>query len=788
MTKQKLVVIGNGMAGVRFVQRILEQDSKAYDITIFGSEKHAGYSRLMLSSVLQGESSFEEIILQTKEWYEENQIELFTGETVTEIDSQQKAVCTSTDRRIHYDKLVIATGSSPFILPVKGADKEGVISFRTVEDCREMTSVAKRFKKAAVIGGGVLGLEAAKGLLNLGMEVQVIHISDSIMERQLDQQASSMLQQELERQGMSFLLGKATKEITGADRVKEVHFQDGTKIAADLVVMAAGVRPNCLLAEKSGIQNNRGILVNDFLQTNIKDIYAIGECAEHNGMVYGLVEPLYEQAEIAAKHLCKKPTEGYSGSVLSTHLKVSGVEVFSAGEIHSTPLTKAIHYFNEVEGVYKKILFRENKAVGAVMYGDTRDGARLQEVILKKKMLSDEDKAGLLKTRDPADSPVASYSFDQPICHCNSVSKGAIIKAVQTDGLSTIKEIKKVTKASGSCGGCRPAVGELLAFIQSDTFDQHAAEEQAVCSCTDLTEDELVHQIQVHNLRNAKQVREKLSWKTEVGCPTCNLALDYYLGMIGGSAEKKGSGSQHEKINDSQEDGFTLIPQLYGGEATVEQLKKIISAAEKIPGVKIALGSDQRIHLLGLKKEERSIAVETLDMPLRSLTDNSIETIKTDVGNQICQCDKQSSIEMARRLEYILESLRMPYRLKIGLSSCMHNGAGSTTKDIGVIEINGKWEVYIGGSSGRNARKGQLLSVMHEAEQAEELIVGFIQYYRESARFLERTWEWMERLGLVHIREVLFDQEICHQLISRLLEDKEGILKQPTKAPMPVDH
>ncbi|MFC7062551.1 nitrite reductase large subunit NirB [Halobacillus seohaensis] len=774
MGKQKLVVIGNGMAGIRCVENILKEDSDAFDITIFGSEPHTSYSRILLSSVLQGETSFEDIVINSYSWYEQNNIELFTGETVVEIDRTQKLLKTDQTRKISYDKLIIATGSSPFILPIEGAGKEGVITFRNIEDCEKMIETSKSHRKAVVIGGGLLGLEAARGLLNLGMEVNVVHISESIMERQLDTEASNLLQEQLEAQGMNFLLEKASVEIFGEKRVEGIRFKDGSKVDTDLVVMAAGVRPNVQLAQSSGIETNRGILVDDVLQTSIPDIYAVGECAEHEGTVYGLVQPLYEQGEILAQHLCSKEPSGYQGSLLSTQLKISGVDVFSVGQITSGPDMKTIHYHNEVEATYKKVIFKGNKAVGAVMFGDTQDGPRMLDAIVKKKVLSDQDKASLLETSDPGDSVVAFYPMNEQICTCNSVNKGTIIQAVQEENLSTVEEVKQCTKASSSCGGCKPVVSNLLAYIHSDQFSEGGVGETSLCSCTRLTEDELVEQIQLQNLTNVQEIMIKLEWKTENGCPTCRLALDYYLGMINPGHEEK---ADHLFVNERknaavQGDGrYAVVPQLYGGAIDVEQLRNIMNVADKYPLERIAIASDQRIHLLGVSKEDLTNVWNELNMPLRSPDGNRIETIKTNIGGHICRCEKQSSLELAQDIERKTELLRTPYRIKIGISSCLHNGAGSTSKDVGALKVDGRWEIYIGGSSGRNVREGQLLCVVDNDKQAERMMLGCIQYYRKSARYLERTWQWVERLGLVHIREALFDQELCDHLLETLEED-----------------
>ncbi|MFC3883491.1 nitrite reductase large subunit NirB [Bacillus songklensis] len=770
MYKQKLVLVGNGMAGVRCVEEILKNDANTFEMTIFGSEPHVNYNRMLLSTVLQGSTSFEDIIMNDRDWYDTHHIRLFTGETVINIDKEKKVLKTDKNREVSYDKLILATGSVPFLLPLPGIDKEGVIAFRTIEDCRKMIETSKQYKKAVVIGGGLLGLEAARGLLNLGMEVNVVHIASYLMERQLDPTASKMLQKELENQGMNFLLEKETQEIIGSSRVEGLRFKDGTEVEADLVVMAAGVRPNVQLAKESGIDINRAILVNDYLETNTPNIYAVGECAEHRGMVYGLVKPLYEQGQVLAKHICGIDCKGYEGSVLSTQLKISGVDVFSAGRFTGDETTKTITIHNELDGVYKKLVFQENKMIGVVLFGDTRDGTRLLDMILKQKDLSDVEKVILLQSSNGSGNSIASMAHGEMICNCNGVSKGAIIKAVQKEGLKTVEQVKKRTKASGSCGGCKPLVAELLSYIQSDESDE-VIEQKSMCSCTALTEDEVVYEMQLRSLTSVQEVMDGLGWGNRKGCSTCRPALHYYLGMIYPEYESKQETLfMNEQMNAvMQSDGtYSVIPQMYGGVTNAEQLRKIADVANKYHISNIAVTSEQRIHLMSVKTENLPGVWADLNMRLSSAYGNTVQNVKTCIGEHVCQCDKKQSLKLAVNLEKRTECLITPYRVKMGVSACMHNGAGSTTKDIGVIGIDRGWEIYVGGSSGRNVRAGELLCVAATDEEAIEIIVGFIQYYRETANYLERTWQWIERVGLIHVREVLFDKELRQQLLEHL--------------------
>lgn len=758
------------MAGLRCVESIIMNDPNAFEITIFGSEPHVNYNRILLSTVLQGNTSFEDIAINERNWYTKHNIQLFTGETVVKIDKVTQKIKTDKEREVYYDKLIIATGSVPFILPVTGVDKEGVIAFRTIEDCQKMIDTSRKYKKAVVIGGGLLGLEAARGLLNLGMEVNVVHIAEHLMERQLDSTASILLQKELENQGMHFLLQKETQEIIGNERVERVRFKDGTELEADLVVMAAGVRPNIQLAKESGIDINRAIIVNDYLETSVANIYAVGECAEHQGIVYGLVKPLYEQGEVLAKHICEMKCQGYQGSVLSTQLKVSGVELFSVGDFLGDETTKSITTFDELDGIYKKVVFQERKIIGAVLYGDTKASTRLLDMILKRQEVSSEEKGALFQTPGTTEGLIASMANHDIICNCNAVSKGAIIDAVQNKGLTTVEQVKQCTKASGSCGGCKPAVTELLAYIQSNLSDE-ANLQKIMCPCTTLTEDEVVYQMQLQDLTSVQAVMDVLEWGNSEGCSICRPALSYYLGMIHPEYETR---QQTLFINDQKnatvqsDNHYSVIPQMYGGMTNAEDLRKIANVADKYDISQVAVTSEQRIHLMGVKKEDLPGVWADLDMPLSSKYGNTVQNVKTCIGEHVCQCDKQQSLLLAVDLEKRFEHLLTPYRIKMGISACMHNGAGSTTKDIGVMGVDRGWEIYVGGSSGRNVRAGELLCVAGTNEEAIEIIIGFIQYYRETANYLERTWQWIERVGLIHVREVLFDKELSQQLSQRL--------------------
>lgn len=770
MMKKKLVVIGNGMAGVRCVEEILKQNSQSFDISIIGSEPHFNYNRILLSSVLQGETSFQDITINTSDWYEKNGIKLFSGETAIKIESHK--VLTDKKSDIPYDKLILATGSTPFVLPIPGIEKEGVVTFRTIEDCKNLIETSKRYKKAVVIGGGVLGLEAARGLLNLGLDVKVIHNKKYLMERQLDRTSANMLQKSLEQQGIQFLLGKVTKEIVGNRRVKEVEFIDGTSIETDLVVMSVGVRPNIELAKKSGIFTNRGIVVTDFLETNKQDIYAVGECVEHRGIVYGLVKPLYEQGQVLARHICGVDEQGYKGSLLSTSLKVPGIDLFSVGEFGEDETTKTLKMVNEMDGVYKNIVTRGDIIVGAVLYGDTIDQSKLVDMILKRKHVSDAEKRMLLPSKAKDASSIKSMNLSEIICNCNGVSKGAIIEVVQQKGLTTVDQVKKCTKASSSCGGCKSVVSDLLTYIHSDECDEFI-QQKTLCACTKLTEDEVILQIQKRNLASLRDVFVELNWITMEGCSHCVPAINYYLAMIYPENKEKSEPffTRENMKAQIQKDGtYSLTPQMYGGVTNAVELQRILGIMEKYKITDVGITPSQRIQLRGIKKEFIQAVYSELKMPLRQTDKHTVRLVNASFDDQECECkcSEENAIQLAVELEKGMEFLLTPYRVVVGVSACKHSDIDMLTKDIGVVGINGGWEIYVGGSIDSEIKQGELFSVASNRNEAKELICGFVQYYRETANYLEQICDWTGRVSLIHIREVLFEDVLRKQLIERL--------------------
>ncbi|MEK3749088.1 nitrite reductase large subunit NirB [Paenibacillus sp. FSL E2-8871] len=763
--REKLVLVGNGMAGIGTIEQILKLGG-AYDITVFGSEPHPNYNRIMLSYVLEGSKSLNDIILNDWNWYEDNNITLHTGTTVTRIDEGSKQVVTDSGMIVPYDKVIIATGSNSFILPVPGSDKEGVVGFRDISDCDAMLAAAKQYSKAAVIGGGLLGLEAAKGLVNLGMDVTVVHLMEDLMERQLDRNASSMLQAELERQGVKFAMGKQTVELSGEQRVSGLRFSDGSTLAADFVVMAVGIKPNVTLAKHSGISVNRGIVVDDYLQTSMQNVYSIGECAEHRGMCYGLVAPLFEQGMVLAKHLCGSDTKPYEGSIVSTKLKISGVDVFSAGEFLDSTEHTVISSKDEWKKTYKKILLKNNVIVGAVLFGDVTESANLQKLVKQGAVMTDEIYTEVMGTGccgggAKKSTSVEAMADEEIVCGCNGVTKKAIVDAVTEHGFTTVDEIKACTGATRSCGGCKPVVEQILQFVLGDSFQQAA--KQGICGCTTLSRDEIVAEITAKGLKTTKEVMNVLGWKQEEGCSKCRPAINYYLGMMNPDThqDEKESRFVNERMGANiQKDGtYTVIPRMYGGVTTPEDLKKIADVSLKYDVKVVKVTGGQRLDLIGVKKEDLPKVWEELDMPSGYGYAKSLRTVKTCVGSQFCRFGTQDSLGMGALIERKYERLDFPAKFKIAVNGCPRNCAESCTKDIGIVGNDGGWEVFIGGNGGIKPRIADSFCKIKTDEELIEVCSAVMQYYRETGNYLERTSEWVERMGLEQIQMVILNNE-----------------------------
>jgi nitrite reductase (NADH) large subunit len=684
-----------------------------------------------------------------------------------------------------YDRLLIATGSKPFILPIPGSDLQGVIGYRDIKDTEEMIETAKQYKHAVVIGGGLLGLEAANGLKIQGMDVTVIHLEPWLLERQLDPTSGGMLLDSLKERDLNFMLEKKTASINGKNgRVTSVRFDDGSEIKADLVVMAVGIRPNYELAESSGIHCDRGIVVNDTLQTFDPSIYSVGECVSHRGKVYGLVAPLFEMAKICANHLVNFGIGQYLGSVTATKLKVTGVDLYSAGNFNETENVEEIIMHDAVGGVYKKIVVRDDKIIGAVLYGDTKDGPWLFQLLRDGKPIN-EIRHNLMFGQDSlgnsghlGEDQASKMTDEMEVCGCNGVCKGTIVKAIEEKGLFTIDDVKKQTKAASSCGSCTGLVEQILIASLGGGYAPPSTS-NALCGCTDLSHEKVREQINKEKYLSIPEVMSALDWKSLNGCATCRPALNYYL--ISTWPHEAIDDPQSRFINERvhaniQKDGtYSVIPRMYGGVTSPDQLRKIADVADqfKVPMVKVTGG--QRIDLLGIKKDDLPDVWAALDMPSGYAYGKSIRTVKTCVGTEFCRFGTQNSTQMGIDIEKAFDHMWAPHKVKFAVSGCPRNCAESGIKDVGIIGVDSGWEIYVGGNGGIKTVAGQFLCKVKSSEEVMEYSGAFIQIYREEARYLDRTVHWITRVGLDYVKQrVIEDAKGRKEAFERLLFALQG--------------
>jgi nitrite reductase (NADH) large subunit len=798
------------MAGVRAVEELLKLTPGHYDITVFGAEPHPNYNRILLSPVLAGEQTLSDIVLNGLDWYRENGIRLHLGRKVVKIDRVARQVVAEDGTVEPYDRLLLATGSNPFILPIPGVDLAGVLTYRDIHDTERMIAAAAEHRHAVVIGGGLLGLEAANGLKRRGMDVTVVHLMPWLMERQLDQTAATLLQKTLEDKGLRFELEAQTEALIARDAlgpgpsparagvrgdVGAVRLKSGKVIPADLVVMAVGIRPNADLAKAAGLHCDRGIVVNDTMQTFDPRIYAVGECVSHRGIAYGLVAPLFDMAKVCANHLANFGIGRYSGSALSTKLKVTGVDLFSAGDFGGGEGTEDIVLADPGAGVYKRLVLKDDRLVGAVMYGDTVDGSWYFKLLregssvagIRDKLMFGESNLG--DTGHLGQNRAAAMADTAEVCGCNGVCKGTIVKAIKAKGLFTLEEVRKHTKASSSCGSCTGLVEQILMFTAGGDYSA-APKKKAMCGCTDRTHAEVREAIRTQELLSIPAVRAFLEWRTPDGCAACRPAINYYL--ISTWPHRAVDDPQSRYINERshaniQKDGtYSVVPRMWGGETNASELRRIADVVDKyaIPTVKVTGG--QRIDLLGVKKEDLPAVWRDLGMPSGHAYAKALRTVKTCVGSEWCRFGTQDSTRMGQELERALWRMYAPHKVKLAVSGCPRNCAESGIKDVGVIGVDSGWEIYVAGNGGIKTEVAQFLAKVATHAEVLEHAGAFLQLYREEGHYLERTVHYVARVGLDHVKaRVVDDPENRRALWERLqfaLDGEPDPWHEPTRA------
>jgi nitrite reductase (NADH) large subunit len=772
MSKQKLVVIGNGMAGCRAIEEILKRDPDRYAITVFGSEPRVNYNRIMLSPVLAGEKTFDDIVINDAAWYADNAITLHAGRGVVRIDRMRKVVEAEGGVLCPYDRLILACGSDPVRLPLPGAGLDGVVTFRDLDDVNRMVKAADAGGAAVVIGGGLLGLEAAYGLAKRGMKATVVHLMDVLMERQLDSAAGYLLTQALVERGVETVLSAPSEEILGEDgKVAGLKLKDGRVLPCSILVMAVGIRPNTTLAQMAHLACGRGVTVDDQMRTSDPDIYAVGECAEHRGVAYGLVAPIWDMCRTLAGALTGDDAAAYEGSLLSTRLKVSGVDVFSAGQFAGGDGCEDVVFREAGRGVYKRLVIKDGRLAGAVMFGDAADGNWYFDLMRQGADVSDIRETLVfgqaitegLRGLDPS-AAVAAMADTAEICGCNGVCKSVITTAIGA-GVQTLDGVRAVTKASASCGSCTPLVEQLLKLTLGDGFKTDIGP-KAVCKCTDHGHAVVRKRLVAESLKSMPAVMQALEWKTPDGCPTCRPALNYYLlcAWPGEYADDKQSRFINERAHANiQKDGtYSVVPRMWGGVTTPDELRAIADVADKfaIPTVKVTGG--QRIDLLGVKKDDLPAVWADLNaagMVSGHAYGKSLRTVKTCVGTDWCRFGTQDSTGLGIRLEKFMWGSWTPAKVKQGVSGCPRNCAEATCKDIGVICVDSGYEIHVGGAAGLHIRGTEILTRVASEDEALWVICAVMQFYREDAWYLERIYKWMDRIGLAAIQAAVEDAE-----------------------------
>lgn len=763
---QKLVIIGAGMASGRVIEQLVEQAPGAYDITLFNAEPRGNYNRIMLSPVLSGEKTYDEIVIHDDDWYAAHGVTCRFGEKVIAIDRAQKLVM-GEKGGVPYDKLVIATGSAPFIIPVPGKDLPGVISYRDLDDTNAMIHAAEQGGKAVVIGGGLLGLEAAAGLSERGMDVTVLHLMGHLMERQLDEAAGHLLRKDLEKRGITIKTQASTAAITGKDRVTGVTLSDETQLDADLVVMAVGIRPQTTLAVDAGLEVGRGITVNAQMQVvNDPDIYAVGECVEFDGQLFGLVAPLYDQAKVLAGVLLDQPGAFVVRDV-ATKLKVTGCDLFSAGDFSSAEGREDIVFRDPARGIYKRLVVEGDRLVGAVMYGDTADGNWFFGLIKDETEIEDIRETLIFGPAyqggadvDPL-SAVAALPPEAEICGCNGICKGTITQAIEA-GATDLGSLRAQTKASASCGTCTGLVEQLLQVTLGDDFQMPTV--QPVCGCTDLTHEDLRRLIKSKELKSQPAVWQELGWKTVNGCPTCRPAVNFYLladWPVEYQDDPQSRFVNERKHANIQKDGtFSVVPRMWGGITNATELRAIADAADKydVPTVKVTGG--QRIDLLGVKGEDLPHIWADLNragLVSGHAYSKGLRTVKTCVGTDHCRFGTQDSTGLGIKLEKLLWGSWTPHKVKLGVSGCPRNCAEATCKDLGIICVDSGFQIGVGGAAGMDLKEIERLADVGSEEEAIEITLAFVQLYRENAKYLDRAYKWIAKVGLDWVRERVVD-------------------------------
>jgi nitrite reductase (NADH) large subunit len=770
---KKLIVIGAGMASGRVIERLLDAQPGQWDVTLFNAEPRGNYDRIMLSPVLAGEKTYEEIVIHDDAWYAARGVDCRFGQRVEAVDRAARTVTAPGGEVLPYDRLLVATGSDPFMIPLPGHDLDGVIAYRDLEDTERMMSLGAG-RRAVVIGGGLLGLEAAAGMAARGVDVTVVHLMGHLMERQLDPAAGYLLRRALTEKGITVVCQANSKEILGKDgRVTALRLEDGTELSCDLLVMAVGIRPNVALAKSMGLATGRGIHVDDRMITSDEHVLAVGECVEHDGQVFGLVAPLYDQAAVAARTLAGEAA-AFKARELSTKLKVTGCDLFSAGDFAEGPHREDIVLRDPGRGVYRRLVLEGDRLVGAVFYGDTADSGWFMNLIRSGESVSEMRDTLIFgpafqggSTPDPMGA-VAALPDDAEICGCNGVTKGEVVATIR-GGATSLAAVRSTCKASASCGTCTGLVEQLVAL----TTGAEVETADTMCPCTDLSHEEVRRLIKARALKSMDAVWQELGWRTVDGCARCRPALNFYLladwplDYVDDPQSRFINERKHANI---QKDGtFSVVPRMWGGLTNPRELRAIADAAEKyaVPTVKVTGG--QRIDLLGIRSEDLPHIWADLNkagLVSGHAYSKGLRTVKTCVGTDHCRFGTQDSTGLGVKLEKALWGSWTPHKVKLAVSGCPRNCAEATCKDVGIVCVDSGYQVGVGGAAGMDVKETERLLDVPTEEEAIAVTVAVVQLYRENARYLDRIYKWIGKVGLDWVRERIADEAERARLVA----------------------
>ncbi|GAA4272603.1 nitrite reductase large subunit NirB [Aquimarina gracilis] len=774
---KKVVVIGNGMVGYKFCEKFVASEKfNEYKLTVFGEEPRRAYDRVHLSEYYAGKTA-EDLSLSSASWYEENNIDLHTSEMITEINREEKTVANHRGTKYSYDYLVLATGSSAFVPPIPGVEKEGVFVYRTIEDLEAIEAYAKKLKsegkiQAAVLGGGLLGLEAANAVKELGLEAHVVEFAPRLMPRQLDQGGSDMLQAKIEELGLHVHVSKQTEFIQGDKAIEGLQYIDGTELKVDMLVISAGIRPRDEVAKECGLDTGLrgGVIVNNTMQTSDDNIYAIGEVALYNNMIYGLVAPGYDMADIAVSQIT-----GYIDKTMvdhidmSTQLKLIGTEVASFGDALSESSTiDTIVYENKRKGVYKRINVSEDgtKLLGGILVGDSSDYNALFQIYNTAMALPEDPEDLILGSRGGDNSllgDVMDLPDDAQICSCESVSKGAICNSIQDGSCNDLGEVISRTKAGTGCGGCKPMVKDLV----DATLKSLGKEvKDTICEHFEYNRQELFDIIKLKGYRKFDEVLDH--YGKGDGCEICKPVVASIMASIYAD-----TANEEEVIQDSndkflaniQRNGtYSVVPRIPGGEITPDKLIALGEVGKKYD-LYTKITGGQRVDFFGARLDQLpKIWKDLIDNGFESghAYGKSLRTVKSCVGSTWCRYGMDESVSFAIELEERYKGLRSPHKIKGGVSGCIRECAEARCKDFGVIAVEGGWNLYVCGNGGANPKHAELLAEQIDNETVIKYLDRFLMFYIRTAAPLERTAKWLDKLegGIGYLKEVVIKDSL----------------------------